>query len=105
MVRQKSKRQKHGVRLEYALVRTLLITYVTSEPRNVAIIQDIDTVSITKGVDIIATTHEKSHHEHSKESHELQPKLQQEYSEASRETIDSSDEQLDKIGIVAYIIK
>ena len=102
MVKQNGNRQKYGVKFEYAFIRALLISYVTSEPRNVAIIQDIDTVSIEKGVDIITTKHEKSHYEHSKESHDLQPKLQQEYSEASREIISSSNEHPDNIGIVTY---
>ena len=105
MVKQNGNRQKYGVKLKYAFIRALLISYVTSEPRNIAIIQDIDTVSIEKGVDIITTKHEKSNYEHSKESHELQPKLQQEYSEASKEAISSSNEDPDKTGIVAYNIK
>ena len=105
MFKQKGNRKKYGVKFDYAFVRALLISYVTSEPRNVAIIQDIDTVSIEKGVDIITTKHEKSNYEHSKETHEVQPKLQQEYSEASRETISSSNEHQDKTCILAYNIK
>ena len=99
MVQEKAILHKYSVIFESALVSILLIRCASSEPRNVAIIQDIDTVSIEKGVDIISTKTEKSNYEHSKESHELIPKLQQEYSEGSAERTSLADENFDETSI------
>ena len=61
---------------------------IFSDPLSVASIQHISTVSMEKGVDIISSIHEKSGHEHSKESF-TNP---QEYSAASKEQINMSSE-------------
>ena len=64
-------------------------------------IQNIETVSIEKGVDIITSKHQKSGYERSKESF----KMPQEYFEYSKEKLSSSIEDEDEPGLFLKSIK
>ena len=69
----------------------LMLVPIHSDPRNVALIQDISTVSLEKGVDVVTSVNKKSGHEHSKESF----KDPQEYSATSKEIVTESLEEGD----------
>ena len=76
--------------IEFLLVCICVMSAITeSDPRNIALIQDIKTVSMEKGVDIVSSFHGKSGHEHSKESF----KDPQEYSASSKELVNMSLEE------------
>ena len=76
--------------LEFLCIITLIIPKsIFSDPRSVALIQDINAVSMEKGVDIISSIHEKSGHDHSKDSF----RYPEEYSAASKETNNMSSEE------------
>ena len=70
----------------------------TFKMHHTAHIQNIETVSIEKGVDIITSKHEKSGFERSKESF----KMPQEYFEYSKEKLSSSIEDEDEPGLFLY---